>query len=95
MTQNYAWNLLMWTEMGDLGAFLHELPDEEFDRPSLCDGWKVRGDRHRLGPRHGPCGPGSGEAILMAASGRSSVLAELDGDGIATLAERVGTQELR
>ena len=205
----------MWTEMGDLGAFLHELPDEEFNRPSLCDGWEVRDvvghmllghttpmpemlamlaryrfnvtrgsfeksrdyahsltppelraewddlvanrtkrgisrvirpiegfvdhtvhqqdirravDRPRViaddrlvaaldaavtlsspmfSPKKkvkdlrleatdiawahgtGPLVRGSGEAILMAASGRSSVLAELDGDGVATLAERV------
>ena len=32
----------MWIEMADLGALLHELPDEEFDRPSLCEGWEVR-----------------------------------------------------
>jgi uncharacterized protein (TIGR03083 family) len=42
MGQSYEWDDLMWVEMGDLGAFLHELPDEEFDRPSLCEGWEVR-----------------------------------------------------
>jgi len=42
MTATHEWDELMWTEMGDLGTFLHELPDEEFDKPSLCDGWAVR-----------------------------------------------------
>jgi uncharacterized protein (TIGR03083 family) len=36
------WGELMWAEMGDLGTLLHELPDEDFDRPSLCEGWNVR-----------------------------------------------------
>lgn len=215
MKQTHEWADLMWTEMGDLGTFLHELPDEDFDRPSLCDGWEVRdvighmllghttpmtrmiamlsryrfnvtrgsleGSReyaHSLTPAElrtqwdelvehrtrrgisrvirpvegyvdhtvhqqdirralgqprvipddrlaaaldgvvtlsspmfspkkkvqgmrleatdvdwshgsGPLVRGSGEAILMAASGRSSVLSELDGDGVPTLTERV------
>jgi uncharacterized protein (TIGR03083 family) len=38
----HAWNDLMWEEMADLGQLLHELPDDELDRPSLCDGWRVR-----------------------------------------------------
>ena len=42
MAPTHAWNDLMWTEMGDIGTLLNELPDEEFDRPSLCDGWAVR-----------------------------------------------------
>jgi uncharacterized protein (TIGR03083 family) len=29
-------------ENADFSAFLHELPDDEWDRPSLCDGWRVR-----------------------------------------------------
>jgi uncharacterized protein (TIGR03083 family) len=36
------WDALRWTETGDLGSLLHELPDEAFDQPSLCDGWEVR-----------------------------------------------------
>jgi uncharacterized protein (TIGR03083 family) len=33
---------LMWDESADLVAFLDELDDDEFDRMSLCDGWRVR-----------------------------------------------------
>lgn len=33
---------LMWEEVDDIGALLHELPDDEFDRPSLCEGRRVR-----------------------------------------------------
>ncbi|MEX2031706.1 MAG: maleylpyruvate isomerase family mycothiol-dependent enzyme, partial [Dehalococcoidia bacterium] len=33
---------LMWAESQDLATFLGELDDGEFDRDSLCDGWRVR-----------------------------------------------------
>ena len=33
---------MMWDEVADIGALLHELDDEAFDTPSLCDGWAVR-----------------------------------------------------
>lgn len=39
----------------------------------------------------GPVVRGAGEAIVMAAAGRPSALADLDGDGIATLSARMGT----
>ena len=29
-------------ENADFSAFLHALPEHEWDRPSLCDGWRVR-----------------------------------------------------
>jgi uncharacterized protein (TIGR03083 family) len=29
-------------ENAEFSAFLHELPDAEWERPSLCDGWRVR-----------------------------------------------------
>src|SRR5215813_4555760 len=33
---------MMWDEVADIGALLHELDDEAFDTPSLCGGWAVR-----------------------------------------------------
>lgn len=33
---------LLWAESADLGSLLDELEDAEFDRASLCDGWRVR-----------------------------------------------------
>lgn len=39
---------------------------------------------------HGPEVTGPGEALLMAMSGRPTALADLDGPGLATLAERLG-----
>lgn len=42
MATTHAWTNLMWAEMEDLGRLLDEMPDEEFDRPSLCAGWAVR-----------------------------------------------------
>jgi uncharacterized protein (TIGR03083 family) len=33
---------LMWDEVTDIGALLHDLDDDEFDSPSLCAGWAVR-----------------------------------------------------
>jgi uncharacterized protein (TIGR03083 family) len=33
---------MMWDEVADIGALLHELDDEAFDTPSLCAGWAVR-----------------------------------------------------
>jgi uncharacterized protein (TIGR03083 family) len=41
-TQQHDYRELMWEEVTDLGALLHELDDADFDRPSLCDGWRVR-----------------------------------------------------
>jgi uncharacterized protein (TIGR03083 family) len=42
MTKDHDWRGLMWDEMADLGSLLHELPDDELDSPSLCEGWAVR-----------------------------------------------------
>lgn len=33
---------LLWSESADLAALIHELDDADFDRTSLCDGWRVR-----------------------------------------------------
>lgn len=33
---------LMWQEVEAIGEFLHEIDDDEFDKPSLCEGWNVR-----------------------------------------------------
>lgn len=42
MGQKHDYGELMWTEMTSLGELLHELPDAEFEQPSLCAGWAVR-----------------------------------------------------
>lgn len=42
MASTHDWNDLMWQEMGDLGSYLRELPDDALDKPSLCEGWDVR-----------------------------------------------------
>lgn len=33
---------MMWDEVADIGALLHQLDDDAFDGPSLCAGWAVR-----------------------------------------------------
>ena len=33
---------LLWSESADLVALLDELDDADFDRASLCDGWRAR-----------------------------------------------------
>jgi uncharacterized protein (TIGR03083 family) len=33
---------LMWAEVDDIGGLLHDLSNDEWDRDSLCDGWRVR-----------------------------------------------------
>jgi uncharacterized protein (TIGR03083 family) len=33
---------LLWAESADLASLMDELDDAEFDRASLCDGWRVR-----------------------------------------------------
>jgi uncharacterized protein (TIGR03083 family) len=33
---------LMWAEVNDIGGLLHDLSTDEWDRDSLCDGWRVR-----------------------------------------------------
>lgn len=43
---------MMWDEVADIGALLHELDDEAFDTPSLCDGWAVRDVLGHMGPGH-------------------------------------------
>lgn len=39
---SYDYKTLMWDETEALGELLTELSDEEFDAPTLCDGWRVR-----------------------------------------------------
>jgi hypothetical protein len=43
---------MMWDEVADIGALLHELDDEAFDTPSLCDGWAVRDGPYGHWPYH-------------------------------------------
>jgi uncharacterized protein (TIGR03083 family) len=33
---------LLWSESADLASLIDEIDDAEFDRASLCDGWRVR-----------------------------------------------------
>lgn len=41
-TSTYDYEALTWAEVADIGSFLHEIDDAEFDQPSLCEGWAVR-----------------------------------------------------
>jgi uncharacterized protein (TIGR03083 family) len=43
---------MMWDEVADIGGLLHELDDEAFDRPSLCEGWAVRDVLGHMGLGH-------------------------------------------
>jgi uncharacterized protein (TIGR03083 family) len=43
---------MMWDEVTDIGALLHELDDAAFDAPSLCDGWVVRDVLGHMGLGH-------------------------------------------
>ncbi len=43
---------MMWDEVADLGVLAHELTDEEFDAPSLCEGWNVRDIYGHMGFGH-------------------------------------------
>jgi Mycothiol maleylpyruvate isomerase N-terminal domain len=43
---------MRWDEVADIGALLHELDDEAFDTPSLCDGWAVRDVLGHMGIGH-------------------------------------------
>jgi uncharacterized protein (TIGR03083 family) len=43
---------MMWDEVADIGALLHELDDEAFDTPSLCDDWEVTDVLGRMGLGH-------------------------------------------
>ena len=43
---------MMWDEVADIGGLLHELDDEAFDTPSLCDGWAVRDVLGHMGLGH-------------------------------------------
>ena len=43
---------MMWDEVADIGVLLHELDDEAFDAPSLCDGWAVRDVLGHMGLGH-------------------------------------------
>jgi uncharacterized protein (TIGR03083 family) len=43
---------MMWDEVADIGALLHELDDEAFDTLSLCDGWAVRDVLGHMGLGH-------------------------------------------
>jgi len=41
-TNETDYKALMWAEVDDIGELLHELPDEDFDATTLCEGWLVR-----------------------------------------------------
>jgi uncharacterized protein (TIGR03083 family) len=43
---------MMWDEVADIGALLHELDDAAFDTPSLCEGWAVRDVLGHMGTGH-------------------------------------------
>jgi len=43
---------MMWQEVADIGGLLHELDDEAFDAPSLCEGWAVRDVLGHMGTGH-------------------------------------------
>jgi hypothetical protein len=43
---------MMWEEVADIGGLLHELDDEAFDTPSLCEGWAVRDVLGHMGAGH-------------------------------------------
>ncbi len=43
---------LMWGEVADIGRLLHELDDDAFDTPSLCEGWTVRDVLGHMGLGH-------------------------------------------
>ena len=36
------YHALRLAEMADITKLLHELQDEQWDEPSLCEGWRVR-----------------------------------------------------
>jgi uncharacterized protein (TIGR03083 family) len=38
----HDYDALLWDETADLAAFVSDLPDADWDRASLCDGWRVR-----------------------------------------------------
>jgi uncharacterized protein (TIGR03083 family) len=49
---------LTWSEVDDIGALLHELEPDEWDQPSLCEGWRVRDVIGHMGYGHTtPMGP--------------------------------------
>jgi len=43
---------MMWDEVADIGKLLHELDDDSFDKPSLCEGWAVRDVLGHMGLGH-------------------------------------------
>lgn len=38
----HEYRRLVKDELGDFSTFLHSLSDEQWDSPSLCEGWRVR-----------------------------------------------------
>ncbi|MFI2477271.1 maleylpyruvate isomerase N-terminal domain-containing protein [Nocardia xishanensis] len=88
----------------ELVELLRGLSAPEWETPSLCAGWSVRDvvrpGRRSKGPRlvatdldwatgSGPEVRGSAEALALAVVGRTSVLDELEGEGLAELAPRL------
>ena len=39
---DHDYRTLLWDEVDDIGALLHDLERQEWDAPSLCEGWRVR-----------------------------------------------------
>jgi uncharacterized protein (TIGR03083 family) len=40
--REHAYDALLWAESADLASLMDELDDADFDRASLCEGWRVR-----------------------------------------------------
>jgi uncharacterized protein (TIGR03083 family) len=43
---------MLWSEVADIGELLHQLDDQAFDTPCLCDGWAVRDVLGHMGLGH-------------------------------------------
>ncbi|MPZ67841.1 MAG: hypothetical protein GEU83_20945, partial [Pseudonocardiaceae bacterium] len=81
-------------EREDLAALLATLSPRQWDAPTLCAGWRVRGVRLAAtdldwSTGAGPEVRGTAEGLLMAIAGRRGVVSELSGPGQRKLADRI------
>jgi len=78
-------------ERAEMADFLASLRPEQWDRPSLCAGWRIRDvAAHVVSYEEHDGGRGPGEAVLMVLAGRRNAARGLEGPGASSLQQRLG-----
>lgn len=91
----HDYDTLLWEQMGQLADLAKNLDEADWDHASLCDGWRMEGLAFSAtdvdwSTGDGPEVRGTAEALLLSMGNRDVAVGELEGEGAATFASRVG-----